>query len=89
MRKIGSSDLPSKDEVANRNLLFSRAWSMPERVGLIKVKSAGIEPGRVCCGLRLPAGREPKAAARSPRDGEGSNGVWEAGATQVEDTPAR
>ena len=64
--------------VTNRNLLFSRAGRMPERVGLIKVKSAGIGPGRVCCRLRLPAGREPKAASGSARGGEGSNGVWKA-----------
>jgi len=62
---------------------------MPEGVGLFKVKSAGIGPGNVCGRLRLPAGREPKAAARSPRDGEGSNGVWEDGATRVEDPRAR
>ena len=65
---------------------------MPEGVGLFKVKSAGIGPRKapkLCCGLRLPAGREPKAAARSPRDGEGSNGFWEDGATRVEDTRAR
>jgi len=60
---------------------------MPERVGLFKLKRGGI--GTSPCRLRLPAGREPKAASGSARDGEGSNAVWKAGATHVEDAPAR
>jgi len=50
-------------QLTHRNLLFSRAWSMPERVGLIKVRSAGIGPGKVCYRLRLPADREPATRA--------------------------
>jgi hypothetical protein len=48
-----------------------------------------MSPETPPCRHEIWAGREPMAAAGSARDREGWSGVRKAGATPVEDAPAR